>query len=182
MKMKWRACPDENETSAPDAARLYRAVFLLHVPAHCIHDRIQLQPVQGLFALHRLYPQVVLQPAAQLLHPACAAGLAGSGSDLCGHCHCAGYSGKSGHCVHGPQEPPCRHQHHLYPGGQPGDHHRHLAHAAVRGLPALCRGCLLAAGYHHGLPDAAHCAYRVQCAVCHLQRHAQAQAIGYQAV
>ena len=43
-------------------------------------------------------------------------------------------------------------------------------------------GCLLAAGYHHGLPDAAHCAYRVQCAVCHLQRHAQAQAIGYQAV
>ena len=41
MKMKWRACPDENETSAPDAARLYRAVFLLHVPAHCIHDRIQ---------------------------------------------------------------------------------------------------------------------------------------------
>ena len=24
--------------------------------------------------------------------------------------------------------------------------------------------------------------YRVQCAVCHLQRHAQAQAIGYQAV
>ncbi len=43
-------------------------------------------------------------------------------------------------------------------------------------------GVFLAAGYHHGLPDAAHCAYRVQCAVCHLQRHAQAQAIGYQAV
>ena len=81
--------------------RVYIVLFFCFMYLHCIHDRIQLQPVQGLFALHRLYPQVVLQPAAQLLHPACAAGLAGSGSDLCGHCHCAGYSGKSGHCVHG---------------------------------------------------------------------------------
>ena len=32
-------------------------------------------------------------------------------------------------------------QHHLYPGGQPRDHHRHLPDAAVCGLPAVCGGC-----------------------------------------
>ncbi len=39
-----------------------------------VHDRVQLQREQGLFALHRLYPQVVHQPVPQLVHPACAAG------------------------------------------------------------------------------------------------------------
>ena len=165
MKMKWRACPDENQTSAPDAARLHHPVLLLHVPAHCVYDRVQLQPVQGLLAVHRLHPQVVFQPAAQFLHPECAARLAGSGPAVGGRRHGAGHGGVSGHRVHGPQEPPCGHQYHLYPGGQPGDHHRHFAHAAVRGLPALCRWRFLAAGHHHRLSDAAHCAHRVQCAL-----------------
>ena len=56
-------CPDENKTSASDAARLHHPVFLLHVPAHCLYDRLQLQPEQGLFAVYRLYPQMVCQPA-----------------------------------------------------------------------------------------------------------------------
>ena len=53
----------ENETSAPDAAGLRHPLLLLHVPAHCLHDRVQLQPKQGLRTVHRLYPQVVHQPA-----------------------------------------------------------------------------------------------------------------------
>ena len=38
------------------------------------------------------------------------------------------------------------------------------------------------AQYHHGPAHAAHRAHRVQRAVCHLQRHAQAQAAGRQTV
>ena len=53
-----------------------------------------------------------------------------------------------------------------------------LLFVAYQRFAGVSPGCRM----HHGLPDAAHCAYRVQCAVCHLQRHAQAQAIGYQAV
>ena len=50
----------------------------------------------------------------------------------------------------------------------PGDHHRHLPDAAVRGLPALCRAVCMAAGQHHGPAHAAHCAYRVQRALRYL--------------
>ena len=46
----------------------------------------------------------------------------------------------------------------------------------------FAEGGVLAAGYHHGLPDAAHRAHCLQCALRHLQRDAQAQAIGHQAV
>ena len=40
----------------------------------------------------------------------------------------------------------------------------------------------VAAGHHHGFPDAAHRPHCLQCAVCHLQREPQAQAAGHQAV
>ena len=38
--MRWRVCPDENETSASDAARLRHPVLLLHVPAHRVYGRV----------------------------------------------------------------------------------------------------------------------------------------------
>ena len=180
--MKWRGCPDENETSPPDAAGLYHPVFLLHVSAHRVYDRVQLQPEQGLCAVHRVYAQVVHQPVPQRLHPAGAGRLGGSGPHLGRHRHHPGHGGFAGHRLHGPQEPPCGDEHHLYPGRQPGDHHRHLADAALRGLPAFCGPGGVPARYHHGPAHAAHRAHRVQRAVCHLQRHAQAQAAGHQAV
>ena len=49
-------------------------------------------------------------------------------------------------------------------------------------LFVACRGSLLAARHHHGNAYAADRAYRLQCALCHLQRDPQAQAAGHQTV
>ena len=43
--------------------RAYVILFFCFMYLHCLYDRVQLQPKQGLRTVHRLYPQVVHQPA-----------------------------------------------------------------------------------------------------------------------
>ena len=49
--------------------RVYIILFFCFMYLHCLHDRVQLQPEQGLFAVYRLYLQMVPQPVHECVHP-----------------------------------------------------------------------------------------------------------------